>query len=237
MQNNPKISIITVVYNGEEFLEETVLSVLNQSYKNIEYIIIDGGSTDGTVDIIKKYEDEIDYWVSEADKGIYDAMNKGIDVATGEWINFINAGDKLLHLEEKDLKNNRHTFTNYFYDKAKYRVFRNSLDKFYMTRNMPCHQSIIYKRDEIVKYDVSIKIIADFVQLLEILQKIEKGGKGSSIMYFDTPGVSNMQNLNFKELVQSLNLRNRYICEKLGFMYCMMTKLHKVRYFLKRLLK
>ena len=93
MKNKPLISIITVVYNGEKFLEKTIQSVINQTYKNIEYIIIDGGSTDATVDIIKKYEEYISYWVSEKDAGIYDAMNKGIQIAKGEWLNFMNAGD------------------------------------------------------------------------------------------------------------------------------------------------
>ena len=96
MQNKqPLISIITVVYNGVDFLEETIQSVLNQSYEHIEYIVIDGGSTDGTVDIIKKYEDKIDYWVSERDDGIYDAMNKGMVVATGDFALFLNGGDRL----------------------------------------------------------------------------------------------------------------------------------------------
>ncbi|MDX8338075.1 glycosyltransferase family 2 protein [Draconibacterium sp. IB214405] len=93
--NNPLVSIITVVYNGEEHIEQTIQSVLNQTYKNIEYIIIDGASTDGTPEIIKRYEKDIDYWISEPDKGIYAAMNKGIIAATGEWINFMNAGDTL----------------------------------------------------------------------------------------------------------------------------------------------
>lgn len=92
-RNRPKISIITVVYNSVEHLEETIQNVINQTYDNVEYIIIDGSSIDGTLEIIKKYEERIDYWISEKDKGIYDAMNKGIDVATGEWINFMNAGD------------------------------------------------------------------------------------------------------------------------------------------------
>ena len=95
-ENNPLISIITVVYNGAEFLEDTIQSVINQDYKNIEYIIIDGGSTDGTIDIIKKYEDQLAYWISESDNGIYDAMNKGILKATGNLVGIINADDYYL---------------------------------------------------------------------------------------------------------------------------------------------
>lgn len=76
MKNNPLISVVTVSYNAVLTIEQTILSVINQTYPHIEYIIIDGGSTDGTVDIIKKYANRIAYWVSEPDKGIYDAMNK-----------------------------------------------------------------------------------------------------------------------------------------------------------------
>jgi len=92
-EDKPLLSIITVVYNGEKHLEKTIQSALDQDYDNVEYIIIDGGSRDGSTDIIKKYEDAIDYWVSEADRGIYDAMNKGIVLASGDWIYFLNAGD------------------------------------------------------------------------------------------------------------------------------------------------
>jgi glycosyltransferase involved in cell wall biosynthesis len=91
--DKPLITIITVVYNGEKYLEETIQSVINQTYDNVEYIIIDGGSTDGTVDIIKKYEDKIDYWMSEKDNGISDAFNKGITASTGIRLLFLNAGD------------------------------------------------------------------------------------------------------------------------------------------------
>ena len=92
-KNKPLITIITVTYNSELFLEETIKSVLNQTYENIEYIIIDGGSTDKTLDILKKYENAIDYFISEPDKGMYDALNKGFSVATGKLINFCNSDD------------------------------------------------------------------------------------------------------------------------------------------------
>lgn len=89
----PKITIITVVLNGQYFIEKTVLSVINQNYKNIEYIIIDGNSIDDTLNIINKYKSSIDLVISEKDFGIYDAMNKGINVSSGQWIIFMNAGD------------------------------------------------------------------------------------------------------------------------------------------------
>lgn len=89
----PVISIITIVYNGENHLEQTIRSVLEQNYANVQYIIIDGGSTDQTVNIIKKYEKNIYYWVSEKDKGISDAFNKGLARATGDIVGIINADD------------------------------------------------------------------------------------------------------------------------------------------------
>lgn len=91
---NPLVSVVTVVWNGAHCLEQAIQSVLNQDYPNIEYIVIDGGSTDGTLDIIKKYEGRIDYWVSAKDKGIYDAMNNGIRLCRGEIVGLLNADDQ-----------------------------------------------------------------------------------------------------------------------------------------------
>tara|TARA_B110000967_G_C18901773_1_gene576126 strand:+ start:1430 stop:2257 length:828 start_codon:yes stop_codon:yes gene_type:complete len=91
--NNPRLSIITVVLNGEKYLEQTIKSVLDQKYKNFEYIIIDGGSTDQTLEIIKRYNEQIEYWVSEKDKGIYDAFNKGMILAKGDYIGIANSDD------------------------------------------------------------------------------------------------------------------------------------------------
>ena len=92
-----KLSIITINFNNRDGLRKTIESVVNQTWQDFEYIVIDGGSTDGSVEVIKEFADRIDYWVSEPDKGIYNAMNKGIDQAKGEYSLFLNSGDKLTH--------------------------------------------------------------------------------------------------------------------------------------------
>lgn len=89
----PLVSIITPVFNGRLFLDETIRSVLGQTYRNIEYIIIDGGSTDGTLEIIEKYKDQLDYWLSEKDSGMYEAVNKGLKIASGDILAYLNSDD------------------------------------------------------------------------------------------------------------------------------------------------
>lgn len=116
----PLISIVTIVYNGDEHLEESINSVLSQSYDNIEYVIVDGGSTDSTLDIIRKYEDKIDYWVSENDSGISDAFNKGVAHTTGDWVGFINADDWYDHNAIKTLASNNLTGVNVVYGDMQY---------------------------------------------------------------------------------------------------------------------
>lgn len=96
-ENKPLVSIITVVYNSEKHIEKTIQSIVSQTYPNIEYIIIDGGSTDNTVNIIKKYETKIACWISEKDRGLYDAMNKGMAKSGGDYLWFINSGDEIYH--------------------------------------------------------------------------------------------------------------------------------------------
>ena len=101
----PLISVITVVLNGDKYLEKAILSINEQTYDNVEYIIIDGGSKDGTLDIIKKYEGLIDFWISEKDNGIYNAMNKGITLSKGDYIGFVGSDDYLYSNTLEELAN------------------------------------------------------------------------------------------------------------------------------------
>jgi GT2 family glycosyltransferase len=89
----PLVSVITIVFNGADFLEQTIQSVINQNYENIEYIIVDGGSQDSSLEIINRYKEHIDYWISEPDEGLYDALNKGIRLATGQFVGMIHSDD------------------------------------------------------------------------------------------------------------------------------------------------
>ncbi len=91
----PLVSIITATYNAGSYIEDCILSILSQKYENFEYIVIDGGSTDNTTDIITHYQDRLTYWISEPDEGIYDAWNKGLLIARGDWISFVGADDIL----------------------------------------------------------------------------------------------------------------------------------------------
>ena len=149
--NKPLISVITVVFDGAQRLEYTIRSVVNQTYDNVEYIVIDGGSTDGTLEIVRKFGEAIDYWVTGPDKGVYDAMNKGLSIASGEWINFMNAGDAFCSKES--IANTVKEFSEalVYYSDAVF--YLEHAGKFYY-REVPCdarrhqfiHQSCIYSK-------------------------------------------------------------------------------------------
>lgn len=167
-----KITIITVCYNAVSCLEKTILSVINQSYDNIEYIIIDGNSTDGSLDIINKYAHRISRCVSEPDNGIFDAMNKGIEFSTGEWCLFLNCGDYFyacdsvergvsLIDEDADVV---YGDTEYRFDYGDEVLKPLPLEKV-LTGAFCCHQSAFFKTAVIkeYKYDLSYAIISDWV--------------------------------------------------------------------------
>lgn len=186
-QSKPLISIITVCLNSVKELEDTILSVINQTYHNVEYIIIDGGSTDGTLDIINKYKKDISYWVSEKDNGIYDAMNKGISFAKGDIINFLNAGD--LYYDNKILELVSEAYlTNGLPDLIYGLSYCYSLDAginyfsggkikdSVLWKGMAiCHQSIFFKKDLfniLGNFDINFKASADYEWLLKFKRNI-----------------------------------------------------------------
>lgn len=176
-----KVSIITVVYNAVATLEQTIKSVINQSYKNIEYIIVDGGSTDGSLEIIKKYENSIHLWVSESDNGIYDAMNKGIKLATGDIVAFINADDWYEgNIIEKIALEFQNTESDVIYGNIR-RIYYNGYEtvikppserdlNLYITSCI-CHQAVFVKRGLFFQYgffNLNYKIAADYESLLRL---------------------------------------------------------------------
>jgi glycosyltransferase involved in cell wall biosynthesis len=167
---NPKISIITVVYNAINSIETTIKSVITNSYKNIEYIIIDGGSVDGTLEIIKKYESSIYKFISETDYGIYDAMNKGISYANGDWIYILNSGDELLDNVFSSINFNLYDKIDIIYGDTRSRFLNNDLNikakpLSYINFKIPfCHQSCLVRKVlfSFHPFDVRYKIAADY---------------------------------------------------------------------------
>jgi glycosyltransferase involved in cell wall biosynthesis len=171
-----KISVITVNYNHGNLLEATIKSVVEQSYSDIEFIVIDGGSTDESVSIIKRYSENIAYWVSEPDKGIYHAMNKGIGKATGDYCIFLNSGDSFY---EDNMVANAIPYLNTdiicgnvmlaFSSSLELRKAPLKLDTlFFMQRRSICHQALFIKTELLKQrpYDETLKIVGDWEQLL-----------------------------------------------------------------------
>jgi glycosyltransferase involved in cell wall biosynthesis len=187
--NLPVVTVVTVVYNRKDAVRKTLESVVRQRYSNLEYIIVDGGSTDGTVDVIRAYEDKIDLWISEPDKGIYDAMNKGIRLASGDWINFMNVGDLFanddtvslfatLDVRHADIVYG-HALIDYGSFQTKYKI--HALDQMWK-RSPFCHQAT-FSRVQLMKeyqFDRTYKLGADY----DFFFRAYKAGK--KFLYIDT---------------------------------------------------
>jgi glycosyltransferase involved in cell wall biosynthesis len=168
LPGKPLVSVVTAVRNGERNLRRTLRSVANQSYENIEYVLVDGASTDGTLDIIRENERRIDRWISEPDTGVYDAMNKAVKIARGDWIYFLGSGDILLDhvvLVARHLKDERTIYYGDVYMPKLHRMFDGRFSNYKLMLRNICHQSIFYPRSVFEKYsfDTRYKIWADYV--------------------------------------------------------------------------
>lgn len=183
-QSGPILSVITVVYNNVDHVERTLLSVLNQTYPHIEYIVIDGASTDGTLQVIEKYKDRIAKLISEPDKGIYDAMNKGLAIATGNYVLFMNSGDELyapetvanvfaaadnvdIYYGETEMINNKGESLGQRRHKAPEKFTWRSF-KYGMNVS---HQAIYIKRSLVEPYDPRYQLSADIDWIIRAAKK------------------------------------------------------------------
>jgi glycosyltransferase involved in cell wall biosynthesis len=216
------LSIITINYNNAIGLRKTIESVLNQTFRDYEYIIIDGGSTDGSIDVIKEYVDKIDYWVSESDKGIYNAMNKGVAVAHGEYTNFLNSGDYycnnnvLNEIFEKKLIagivcGNVITDNRNLLQSPKYV----SLNTFIMG-SIP-HPSSLIRRTLLLNhpYDESEPIKGDWVFLMKelIIDNVSYQHLDNIIVVFNTDGISSR--LEHDNEISAIDSLKRYFPERI----------------------
>ena len=226
---HPLISIITVCYNSEKYIKDTIESVLNQTYQNFEYIIIDGGSTDSTLKIIKKYKSKFNgklKWLSEKDKGIYDAMNKGINLANGELIGIINSDDWYHYNSLEVLNSNYDEKIDIYYGNLyKVREVENELyikkingNKLHLIKkvmSIPHPSCFVSKRwYKKIKYDTKYKINADYKFILE--SYIKKARFKYINFPFSFMRMGGLSSVSFKNnLVDDMKVR----CKILGKKY------------------
>lgn len=184
-----KVSIITVVYNGEQYINECITSVIGQNYQDLEYIVIDGGSTDNTISLIEKYHNKITHFVSEKDKGMYDALNKGIALASGEVLGILNADDMLASQEvisevvkcfEEQKAEGVYGNLNYIHPVSN-KVIRKWVSKQFTKRDieygwMPAHPTLYLKRslfEQHEGYSLDFGTAADYELMLRFLYRHE----------------------------------------------------------------
>lgn len=224
---NTKVSIVTVTYNCENEIEDTIKSVVSQTYNNIEYIIIDGNSKDKTLSIINKYKKYISVCISEPDKGIFDAMNKAIDIATGMWIIFMNAGDTFVNetVIERAFYNKEYKLNTgvifgdaYSIKKDKKKLYISK--PFYLEKTKYrgmgiCHQSIFCRTDlaKSIKFDLKYKYAADYNMIMQIYNKgYDFYNLNTPIANYDLTGFSTNNCISqFKEVASICNVSNKSI--------------------------
>jgi len=198
-----RYSIITINYNNKEGLRHTIESVINQSFKDFEYIIIDGGSTDGSVDVIKEYADHVNYWVSEKDKGVYNAMNKGIAQAKGDYLVFMNSGDCFHSPDVLELMADYHEYIicgkvlkgDSTIPCGHHKPTISLVDL--MRGSLP-HQAMFIKREIMARhpYDENYKILSDWKFCIHALVYDNCTFRNSDVIVadYDTSGISTNSN-------------------------------------------
>jgi glycosyltransferase involved in cell wall biosynthesis len=165
--DRPLITVIMPTFNIADTLDRAIQSVLEQSYDNVELVILDGGSTDGTVDILRKHEDSIDYWRSQPDDGIYDAMNQGVDLARGSWLFFMGGDDVLVNNLRRvvpKLRSNKCIYYGDAYWPTRNRVYDGKFTWVKLTDRNICHQAIFYPAHvfDSYRYDIAYGVTADY---------------------------------------------------------------------------
>ena len=203
-----KLSIITVNYNDAKGLERTIQSVISQTFHDFEFIIIDGGSTDGSVDVIKKYESHIGYWVSEPDGGIYQGMNKGLLQARGEYLNFMNSGDRFYASDVLEqifsLDTDADIITGTHVGSPHPNVGKNGVTLYDLCTGAVDHQASFIKREVALRhpYDEKYRIVSDWKFFIEalILDNCSFCYTDTIVVDVDMTGISNTNHdLNNRE--------------------------------------
>jgi glycosyltransferase involved in cell wall biosynthesis len=222
----PKVSIITVVFNAGDLLEKTILSIAEQDFRDFEYIIIDGKSSDSTLEIIKKHEDKISFWISEKDKGLYDAMNKGIAYAQGEYIWFLHAGDTIPEASTLSRAFAQCNDADVIYGDTKIKDsttgelrdwYKKKPSKAvgytdFLNGMIICHQAIIIRKEIAVTYDLRYHLAGDVDWCIRSFRGVKKScDSGVVLCHFLSGGISS------KRKVESLLQRFKILCLHFGF--------------------
>ena len=218
------ISIITINYNEKVGLEKTIESVISQSSKDFEYIIIDGNSTDGSKELIEKHTTSIDYWVSEPDSGIYNAMNKGIRAASGDYLLFLNSGDYLYNqntiqnvIDAIDGKYDLYYGDAIFKseDSEEVVVYPDKLSFYFFTHNNLCHQASFIKKslfEEVFYYNETFSIISDweFMVYCICIKNISYKHIDILVSYYDYGGISSNHSSKWTINLETEIVMNKY---------------------------
>lgn len=228
MNNDIKITIATVCYNAVNNIEESVISVVNQTYPNLEYVIIDGGSSDGTIDILRKYKNRISLIISEPDKGIYDAMNKALTYSTGDFLLFLGSDDHLISFDViskvvEQIQCKSSVYYGNVFRSSRNDIYKGHFGKIKISLENICHQSIFYPREvyKHYKYNLDYKVYADYFYNLTIFPKVNFVYLPLTISYYNYEGFSsNSKDEAFAKIV------DKYIRKQNGLLAWLLRKFY-----------